>query len=130
MGVPLALWLDYNQQARINSDMKLGAWYWRALVFVIMLVFTGTIAYSRMFLGVHSLNQVFYGLSLGLWFALTCEFLIKEKMMKLIQNLIDVQETRLLRLFLLSFVLFVTANTVQIVNFAVVNEFENPLLWK
>ena len=130
MGVPLVLWLDYNQQARRNPNMKLGGWYWRALIFVIMLIFTATIAYSRMFLGVHSLNQVFYGLSLGIWFAVTAHFLIKERLMGLVQNLIDEKETKLGHLFWLSLLLFVGSFSIQIVNYARTMIFEIPTAWK
>mmetsp|Transcript_12057 Transcript_12057/g.15396 ORF Transcript_12057/g.15396 Transcript_12057/m.15396 type:complete len:189 (+) Transcript_12057:13-579(+) len=56
MGVPLAVWLDYNSRAITTPSIRLSAWYWRALFFALMLLFTGMIAYSRMFLGVHSLN--------------------------------------------------------------------------
>ena len=130
LGIPLILWLDYNQKAMKEPQWKLGAWYWRAVAAVLALTFTGTIGYSRMFLGVHSLNQVLYGYSLGLWFALSVHFLVKDRLMSLIQKLVDVEETRLMRLFLLSLMLFVAAFTLQIVNYAVVNEFENPLLWR
>ena len=110
--------------------MKLGGWYWRALIFVIMLTFTATIAYSRMYLGVHSLNQVFYGLSLGLWFAVTAHFLVKERLMSLVQNLIDEKETEFGRLFWLSLLLFVGSFSIQIVNYAVTMQIEIPTAWK
>ena len=110
--------------------MKLGAWYWRAIIFVIMLLFIATIAYSRMYLGVHSLNQVFYGLSLGLWFAFTSHFLIKERLMGLLQNLIDEKETEFARLFWLSLMLFVGSFSIQVVNYAVTMQLEIPIGWK
>ena len=44
-----------------------------------------SIGYSRLFLGVHSLDQVFWGLQLGAWAALTFEFIVKEPLMSLIQ---------------------------------------------
>ena len=84
MAITLCLWLDYNTTAIKNPEMKMRAWYWRLLAFIAAITFTGSIAYSRMFLGVHSLNQVVYGLSLGLWFAMTSEFMLRERLMDLI----------------------------------------------
>jgi len=130
LGIPLAIWLDYNAYSIKNPDAKWTAWYWRLLAFAFVLAFPATISYSRMFLGVHSLNQVLYGFSLGLWFAITSEFLIRERLMELVKNLIDMKEDRLLRLFLLSFVLLVAAATLQCTNYAVVDKFVNPVSWK
>ena len=130
LGIPLAAWLDYNSTAMMNPEAKWSAWYLRLIAFIPVLLFPATIAYSRMFLGVHSLNQVLYGLSLGAWFAFSSEFLIRKHMVKLIQDLIDVQEKRLLRLFLVSFTLFVAASSLQIINYKVANEFDNLKLWK
>ncbi len=42
-----------------------------------------------MFLGVHALNQVLYGLMLGAWFALSSEFLLRENIMELANKIID-----------------------------------------
>lgn len=91
--------------------MKWRAWYWRLLAIFVAFTFAGTIAYSRMFLGVHSLNQVLYGLSLGIWFAVTSEFMLRERFMSLIQNLIDVEDQRLKRLLYLSLIMFAATTT-------------------
>ena len=103
--------------------MRLGAWYWRLFFFALTLTFGGMIAYSRMFLGVHSLNQCLYGLTLGAWFAISSEYLIKEPMMQLIHDLINVLETKLSRLALMSSILLVLTFTLQIFNFEAVKNF-------
>ena len=121
MGMSLTVWLDYNTTAIKDQDMKWGAWYWRLVALGAQLIFAGTIAYSRMYLGVHSLNQVLYGLSLGLWFAITSEFLLRQRILKLIDEIINSTEKKLLSLFLQSLMLLVAAFVLQIVNFIVVN---------
>lgn len=73
-----------------------------------------------MFLGVHSLNQVLYGLSLGVWFAMSSEFVLRERLIGIVQNLIDVNDERLLRLTLLSLILLAAAWSLQIINYLVV----------
>lgn len=57
LGISLTIWLDYNSETiKRQSAMKMGSWYWRLFWFVCVLTFAATIAYSRMFLGVHALN--------------------------------------------------------------------------
>ena len=55
MATGLIIWLDYNQHAQEMSGMwfSKGA---RVVLLIVALVFGATIGYSRMFLGVHSLN--------------------------------------------------------------------------
>jgi len=63
MGMALTVWLDFAQ-----SNAKL----WSKIVSLAIAITYGvTIAYSRLFLGVHSLDQVLYGLLLGSWCAFT-----------------------------------------------------------
>ena len=38
--------------------------------------------YSRMFIGVHSLDQVIFGCQIGIWFAFTANFIVKEPLLK------------------------------------------------
>ena len=73
----MAIWLDYNGEAHRNPNLKLRAWYWRVLFFAIGVTASFTVAYSRLFLGVHSLNQVLFGALLGVWFALFAHFILK-----------------------------------------------------
>ena len=81
MGMALAIWLDYNSWVGQQAEHKLKDLPWRILLLAVALSFTGSIAYSRVFLGVHSLNQVFYGVQVGAWFALTAHFIVKEPLM-------------------------------------------------
>jgi membrane-associated phospholipid phosphatase len=63
MGMALTVWLDFA-----HSNAKI----WSKIVALgIAITYGVTIAYSRLFLGVHSLDQVLYGLLLGSWCAFT-----------------------------------------------------------
>ena len=62
MGMALAVWLDFNSVFSRKTESYLSAWYWRLLLLIAALAFAGAIGYSRVFLGVHSINQVYYGL--------------------------------------------------------------------
>lgn len=60
LGISLSVFLDYNCWACAESKKENPScnskWYMRLLYATLVVVFSGTIAYSRMFLGVHSLN--------------------------------------------------------------------------
>ena len=42
------------------------------------------VGYTRIVMGVHGINQVWYAFMLGAWFAGTTHFIIREPMLKLI----------------------------------------------
>lgn len=48
-----------------------------------------SIMYSRLFLGVHSIDQVLYGASLGIWCAFTMQFCFRESIEKEVSELIE-----------------------------------------
>ena len=66
-GMSGALALDFSSTRRTTPMAK-------ALALAAAGAFSLSIAYSRLFLGVHSLNQVLFGLLLGVWLASTMEF--------------------------------------------------------
>ena len=77
VGVVLTIWFDYNSVALSSTDTWFRQGYSRLCFLGWGLVFAGAIVYSRLFLGVHSLNQVLFGSLLGIWFAITAHFLIR-----------------------------------------------------
>ena len=97
MGVGLVLFLDYlslsghfeNLDERGDSKN----WYFTLpakIVFGILSVSFGlTIGYSRLFLGVHSLNQLIFGWSLGAWVAFNLEFIFKDSIIKHTEELLN-----------------------------------------
>lgn len=60
MGITLAILLDYNRWAILeNIKQEPSKWanvWYRVLALVLGATFVATIGYSRLFLGVHSLN--------------------------------------------------------------------------
>ena len=74
-----------------RGDSK--SWYFTLpakIVFGILSVSFGlTIGYSRLFLGVHSLNQLIFGWSLGAWLAFNLEFIFKDSIIKHAEELLD-----------------------------------------
>ena len=115
--------LDYNAEARTNPNMRFSAWYWRLLSLIVGIAFAAAILYSRLFLGVHSLNQVYFGALLGLWFALSCHFILRDSLLKLVNDLIQGRKTDLKQMYLASILSLVAVYMVQIVNYEVIIDF-------
>lgn len=125
-GLCLAVWLDYNDEALKNPNLKLRAWYWRVLFFALGATASFTVAYSRLFLGVHSLNQVLFGALLGVWFTISAHFILKEPIFKICQDLIEAKENRksdLVKLALVNTGIMISVYIVQIVNYQVTLKF-------
>ena len=94
------IWLDYNDTMRDAkrredevsgvsadstmfsrySDCSCKLWYTRTMFFVVAILFAATVGFSRIVLGVHSINQVTFGLQLGVWLACTSHFCIKDRL--------------------------------------------------
>ena len=130
MGMLLAAWLDVNKRASDDQNHFLHKHSnIRKLLFLIALILAGAVAYSRLFLGVHSLNQVYYGLQLGAWFAFTAHYIFREPLLQLVDSLISAKETRFNYLAIVSTLLLVAALTLQIINYENVKSFENPQEW-
>ena len=130
LATSLTVFLDFNAWASARPASRLHAWYWRILVLVIGLTYSGSVAYSRILLGVHSLNQVLLGLQLGAWTAFTLHFVVREPLDELVSGMIAGTATDRLRsigLTTLSF--FVLTLGMECINYAVVYQFENPEIW-
>lgn len=130
LGMTLAFWLDYNTRSRApESKVLLKAWYWRALFLCLCLAFAYSIGYSRMFLGVHSINQVLFGQQLGAWYALSAHYILREPLIALCNDLTNLREQRLMYLLFVSLGLLASIYALQILNEAVIASFENPAEW-
>mmetsp|Transcript_41631 Transcript_41631/g.54835 ORF Transcript_41631/g.54835 Transcript_41631/m.54835 type:complete len:126 (+) Transcript_41631:421-798(+) len=124
MGVALMLWLDLKHLASHNTWLSI---IWGIGTFVMPLL----IGYSRLYLGVHSLNQVTFGLQLGAWCALTAHYLIREPLQNFTQRLIDGKEDRNVGVLSIAgsaalvFILFL-----QTVIFEIMKTVDNPKAWQ
>jgi membrane-associated phospholipid phosphatase len=58
MGLALVYWLDFNETLRESSDgnEKIRSYWTRGFLFFVAIMFGGTIGYSRLYLGVHSMD--------------------------------------------------------------------------
>lgn len=77
----MTLWLDFATNRNYSKLSKI-------LLLVVTIVFGGTIAYSRIILGAHSINQVLYGSLLGMWCAITIQFCLKEQLLTEVELLL------------------------------------------
>lgn len=82
MGLALLYWLDLNEY--LQKTVKDGCLqsYARGLSLLVAITFGVTVGYSRLFLGVHSMDQILYGWSVGVWLAVTFHFLMREPLEK------------------------------------------------
>ena len=134
----LAFYLSMYDSARTGQNQQISVckrnWTLRILNGVIGLALIGTIAYSRMILGVHSLNQVVYGTLLGVWLGFTLHFAMRDAILSHIRGLL-IEEGRtdadLRKNALMACGLFVGVFGVMILTYeAVEATFENPIAWK
>ena len=54
IGIPLQVWLSYNET--VSAESILSAWYFRIGFLVLIIAYNYMYGYSRMFLGVHTLD--------------------------------------------------------------------------
>jgi uncharacterized membrane protein required for colicin V production len=59
----------------------------KALSVLICVMLAASISYSRILLGVHSLNQVLFGTILGIWFACTFHFVVRKKIVEYVNSI-------------------------------------------
>ena len=84
MAMTLAVWLDYNSR----PDSILRTWYWRLLFLIAAFAIPIFCGYLRLVVAAHGIDQVLFGLLLGVWFALSAHFIIRDWLIKLAEDLI------------------------------------------
>ena len=82
----------YTHKGRPSSISRYSLVYY--LLLVIALFWAGSIPYTRFLMGVHSLDQIVYGATLGVWAAFTLHFIVRDNIIKYIDDLIDWQENK------------------------------------
>jgi len=69
-----------------------------SIVYFILLAFAlfwaGSIPYTRFLMGVHSLDQIVYGATLGVWAGFTLHFVVRDNIIKYVDDLIEWQENK------------------------------------
>ena len=77
LGMALAVWLDYNQSVvdgKVTQDSPWSKMWIRTLLCALAVAFGVSIGWSRFVLGAHSMNQIVFGLLLGVWIAFSFHF--------------------------------------------------------
>ena len=81
MGSAVFIYLDYLHLTRKELAGKaIGGPVFKILFAILAILIGLLVGYSRLFLGVHSWNQVFFGWQMGIWLAFTLEFCIKDQL--------------------------------------------------
>ena len=85
VGRPLLIWLDYNESVTTGfwSNPKI-----KVIMFLIGMGFGTSVCYSRIFLGVHSLDQVIFGAALGIWLSISFHLIVKDPLKKHVNDLL------------------------------------------
>ena len=66
----------------VDSDIQFYTYFTYVLTVICFFVYSVSIAFSRFIVGVHSLDQIVFGWSLGTWSGLTLHFLIRDNLIK------------------------------------------------
>jgi len=85
-----AVFLDvFHGKAPGNQDEPIfyskGSYYFSLLFCIFWAI---SIPYTRFLMGVHSLDQIVYGSTLGLWSGLTMHFLVRDNVISHIESII------------------------------------------
>lgn len=81
-----------------------------------------SIPYSRFLMGVHSLDQIVYGSSLGIWAALTMHFLVRDTLISHIES----SGINKLKYVILTTAFYIFYETSSIMTFNIVNNILTP----
>ena len=110
--VAVTVFLDVFHGASLSgrncNTMYSKCTYYSALAFA--LFFAGSIPYSRYLLGAHSLDQIVYGSTIGIWCGFTLHLLIRDHLMNHINNLVElntpVNKGRIVAVLTVSYITF------------------------
>lgn len=117
---------------KISEESVMSKLWMRIFMCVVAITFGLTIGYSRLFLGMHTMNQIVFGLLLGVWIALSWHFIFCESLIKHSHDLVtgtcfglnandSERKGKLVKISLITLLLFVILMAVQIVNYFIVN---------
>lgn len=107
----LLLWLDLVYQSNKNI-------YEKAAFFLLSILFSLSIGYSRLWLGVHSLDQILFGYMLGIWIACFMYFCVKNEMITHFNKLFGAATTDYRGLVTKSAFVFLVTMGVQMLNYS------------
>lgn len=71
------------------SDIRYCNWLVYILAIIVAIFWSSSIPFSRYLMGAHSLDQIIYGTSLGIWAGLTMHFLVRDNFIRHIELIIN-----------------------------------------
>jgi len=114
------MWFDYNSSVK-QSHSGLGSQLCRFFLLAVAIAFGFTVGYSRVFLGMHTMDQILFGWLLGVWFAFTFHFCSRTALTQNAQTLLDTTATEFAKYSIWCTVLFIAALTLEMVNYFIFN---------
>ena len=93
--IGMVLFLDtfHGKTTKGCEPFYYGNKMWQYYLALFLAVFWATtIPFTRFLLGAHSLDQIIYGITLGIWGGLTCHFVIRDHLIEHIENALDAQD--------------------------------------
>ena len=131
MGAALMVWLDYNYCCKTKRIPETSIWsqlWMRRLMLFVALTYALSVAWSRIVTGMHSFNQILFGMSIGAWLAFTFFGIIYEPLLQHCFDLLNnkayepgERKSGLLRCTLWCTIWFGTLMAIQITNYLIVN---------
>ena len=86
VGRALLMWLDYNAS---NKEGIFSNKWAKIILLLIAIGFGFCASYSKLYLGLHSIDQIIFGTLLGLWFDWTMHFVLREDLRDNITSLLN-----------------------------------------
>ena len=126
MGRSLLIWLDYTASVK---EGPFAHWAAKSAGLALVLTLGGSIGYSRLLLGVHSLDQVIYGWLLGVWFACTFHFIMRDYLFKHFNDLIGCRIEESWKYVCGMFAAWVTLEILAIIQYNIDKMFIIPTEW-
>ena len=114
MAVAMMLWFEYS--ATDASFLN------KAGLLILALAYACSVGYSRLFLGVHSLDQIVYGFSLGFWIAATFHFVFRDDLYEHLVNMFAKKYTQFVGFTVINTVLAIVIIAGQVINYAVMSQ--------
>ena len=114
MAMAMTVWLDYANVLGVTNSRKI-------ITFCLVILFSFSIGYSRLILGVHSLDQIIYGLSLGVWIAFTMQYCVRPDLDPHIKQLVSNKIKQFKELFLANFIIVTLIIGGQMFDYAIMS---------
>jgi len=121
LGTALIIWLDYNEHFILQENIFFRHRLARLFLLGLAVTFGLTVGYSRLFLGVHSIDQIIFGWSLGIWLAISCHFVMKKPLNRHSEDLCKNNPVDIRQSIFLTTIFFVLCLGAEITTYWVVN---------